>query len=118
MEKKIIVNGKELEYHGQPLQAFVFDGEAWGGRSNFIEEGVSGKNISCLRDTSNCFWWIKNWILLEGDKYGYVLDYYNQVVYYDKIEALDYLQKDYFLVHGLNDYFVEFIQKDFLEPAA
>jgi hypothetical protein len=116
--KTISVNGIPLEYHGQAIEAFTYNKDiGWAGKSNFIKKGVSGKNIASLRDTSNAFWVVKNWILL-GDEFGYVLDYYNKIVYYDKVEVLEYLKNDLFLVKGIDGYFTEFVQKDFLQPAA
>lgn len=46
-------------YFGLPLSVFTFDGESWGGRSNFdTSPGYSSQTITSLQDAIN---WIKKW---------------------------------------------------------
>lgn len=109
--------GKKIEkYIGEPLEAFVYHGKAgWGGRSNIFCNTNEEKKEIQLADLNDCFSWIKKWSSSEKLPYfyGYVLDYKNKTIYYDKIESLNWLLKNFFPAQETENYFITFVQKDF-----
>lgn len=110
--KEIVINEKTLQYIGLPLTAFIFDGY-WCGRSNFLCSSKSEKTNIELNSVEDCFCWMKYWTEAGDYVCGYVLDHSTRTVYYDKQQALDYLLKTSFPKRNEENFFENFIQKDF-----
>lgn len=111
--KSIIINEKSLQYVGLPLTAVIFDGQYWGGRSNFLGSDEREKTNISLENIEDCFQWMKRWSNGGDYLYGYVLDYSTKIIYYDKQEALDYILKKVFPKLKEENFFERFVQIDF-----
>lgn len=111
--KNLIINSKTFVHIGEPLEAFIFDGEYWGGRSNFLASNEKEKTSIDLENLEDCFAWMSRWSNESDYVRGYVLDYSTKTIYYDKEEAKDYLLKRAFPKRGEENYFDKFVQRDF-----
>lgn len=111
--KTIDINGQTWRYVGEPLEAFIFNGNAWEGRSNLVsDEDLIEIQLDGLTD---CFYWMDKWMTEISAFFGYILDFANKVVYYDDDEALDYLKLKVFPSQNLENYFEELVKEEFIE---
>jgi len=111
----LVINEKKLQYVGLPLAAFTFEHPHWGGLTNFLcgnEKLALGKKIY-LYSIEDCFGWMKKWFANPNVICGYVLDYSTKTIYYSDQAALDYLLKKLFPKNKEENYFENFIQKNF-----
>lgn len=113
--EKLFINGIEYQFLGEPLEAFTYDGELWGGRSNFLQDSESNKTKADLLNIQDCFVWMNKWSLEEDYICGYILDFSKKIVYYDTDEAYFHLFKRTFPKLKMENYFTQFVKRDFTE---
>lgn len=107
------INGEQQQYIGAPLVAFMFDGDAWAGRSNFLASNQTTKNTIDLTDLQDCFKWMKKWSADSDYKSGYILDFSSKTVYYDTQDALVHLKEKKIPKRKWDNYFTSFKQMNF-----
>lgn len=110
----LIINNEEHKYIGEPLVVFMLSGGVWGGNSNFLSKD-SKKKKQRLLNIQHCFRCMNDWTKEEGYTCGYILDYAKKIVYYDTMEAYFHLTNRVFPKRNLENYFEQFIKRDFTE---
>lgn len=104
MIKIITINGVQRSYLGDPIGTYVCTttvtgNKSYGGRSN-LNSSNSGPH-QCVNDILAAFDWQNIWKYGKNENevrhYGYVLDYENNVLYYDNEEMFDDLDLNKFM---------------------
>ena len=111
--KTIIINEKPLQYVKLPLQAWTYDKDGWGGRSNLLASNETTKRKASLKDLDDCFAWMKKWMADDDYQYGYVIDFSTRTIYYDSEEALAHILQKKVPKRNWDGFFKTFVQKDF-----